>query len=152
MTHRPAANGSAAPHSGTSRPAHRDPRALLCVFLGGAVGSLLRAAIAAALPVSPGAWPWATFLVNLSGAFVLGLLLETLARRGPDVGAARDLRLFAGTGLLGGYTTYSTFTVEIAHLPAGLALAYAVASVTAGVAAAILGVLLARRLAPAVAR
>ncbi|GAB48780.1 fluoride efflux transporter FluC [Mobilicoccus pelagius] len=126
------------------RPPHRDPRLLAAVFVGGAIGTLLRAAVGTALPAAAGTWPWATFLVNLTGAFLLGLLLESLARSGPDVGGRRTLRLFAGTGLLGGYTTYSTFAVEITHLAAAPALAYATLTVSGGLLAAIAGVLLAR--------
>src|SRR5699024_11239433 len=51
--------------------------------------------------------PVGTFLANISGAFLLGLLVESLSRRGADHGRRRDLRLLLGTGLLGGYTTYS---------------------------------------------
>ena len=140
------------PRPEPSRPPHRDPRCLVLVFAGGAVGSLLRAGLAAAVPPSPGAWPWATFVANVSGAFLLGLLLEVLALVGPDVGGARDLRLFAATGLLGGYTTYSTLAVEITRSTPSLALTYGLASVTVGVVATLAGVGLARRLLRGVTR
>jgi CrcB protein len=55
-------------------------------------------------------------LVNVAGAFALGLLLAALARRGPDRGRRRMLRLLLGTGLLGGFTTYSTLAVDTAGL------------------------------------
>lgn len=57
-----------------------------------------------------------TLLINLSGALALGALLEGLARRGPDVGRRRALRLALGTGFLGAYTTYSTLALDAVHL------------------------------------
>ncbi len=121
---------------------------------GGVAGCSARHAVGLALPTPPGGWPTATFLTNLAGCLALGLLLELLARRGPDVGRRRLLRLGLGTGLIGSYTTYSTFAVELDLLvrdgAAGLAAGYAAASalggllaVGAGVAAA--GALAARR-------
>lgn len=122
------------------------------VFVGGALGTAIRAALEAAFPAQPGGWPWATFLINVSGAFVLGLLLETLSRRGPDAGARQLVRLGLGTGVMGGYTTYSTFAVETVRLiGTGAVLAgfgYAVGSVVLGLAAALAGSRLAARLTP----
>lgn len=119
------------------------------IFLGGTVGTALRAGLASAFPVTPGQWPWVTFSVNLGGALLLGVLLEALAATGPDAGRRRDLRLGLGTGLLGGFTTYSTFSVELVGLvQAGavpVAAGYAVASVLAGLGAAWLGMSGARR-------
>ena len=118
---------------------------LLAVFIGGAAGTTLRYLVSLAVPT-----PFGTLAVNLVGAFALGLLLEGLALRGPDAGLRRRLRLTLGTGLLGGFTTYSAFAVETARLaddgaiPA--AIAYALGSVAVGVAAAALGILVARRL------
>jgi fluoride exporter len=89
----------------------------------------------------------ATLAVNLLGALLLGALLEALARRGPDTGRRRLLRLGLGTGVLGGFTTYSTLAVETATLPTALAVAYLAASVLLGAAAALAGVLLGRRVA-----
>ncbi len=133
------------------RPAHHDPVLLGLITLGGAVGTSTRAVIENAVPSSPGGWPWATFGINVTGAFVLGLLLEVLARTGPDRGWRRRVRLTVGTGFLGGYTTYSTFAVEATGLtkdaPHVLGILYAVASVVLGVLAAALGYLLATRLA-----
>ncbi|MCW3157241.1 FluC/FEX family fluoride channel [Micropruina sonneratiae] len=120
------------------------------VLVGGTIGTAFRAALEAAFPAQPGGWPWATFLINLSGAFLLGLLLETLSRRGPDVGVRQYLRLGVGTGVMGGYTTYSTFAVEtvrlLEHGAVLAALGYAVASVLLGLAGALGGMLLAGRL------
>ena len=122
----------------------------LLIVVGGALGTAVRAALENAYPAQPGGWPWATFLINVSGAFVLGLLLEMLARSGPDTGVRQYLRLGVGTGVLGGYTTYSTFAVESVKLLGGgavpVGLGYAVASVLLGLAAALGGTLLAGRL------
>ncbi len=122
------------------------------VFVGGTLGTGVRAALEAAFPAPPGGWPWATFLINLSGAFLLGLLLETLGRRGPDAGARRLLRLGLGTGIMGGYTTYSTFALETVRLlDAGAVFAglcYALGSVLLGLVAAWAGTLIAIRMSP----
>lgn len=94
------------------------------VALGGAVGALGRYGVSEALTS-----PWATLLINLVGCLLLGLL----------VGARRDdllLRAFAGTGVLGGFTTMSTFAVEADRLDAGQAVAYVVASIVGGLALA----------------
>ncbi|MCE1180398.1 MAG: CrcB family protein [Micrococcales bacterium] len=126
-------------------PAHHDPRLLLLVFLGGSLGTAVRAALEGAFPARAGGWPWATFAINVTGAFLLGLLLETLARRGPDSGWRRQVRLGAGTGLLGGYTTYSTFAVETARLTTPLAMGYAAGTAVLGCLAAAAGYAIARR-------
>jgi CrcB protein len=122
----------------------------LLILIGGALGTGIRAALEAAYPAQPGGWPWATFLINVTGAFPLGVLLETLIRRGPDSGVRQYLRLGLGTGVLGGYTTYSTFAVEAVRLlGAGavlIGIGYAIASVILGLAAALAGTLLAARL------
>jgi CrcB protein len=116
------------------------------------VGTVVRAALETAFPAQPGGWPWATFAINVTGAFLLGLLLETLARRGPDAGARQLLRLGLGTGVMGGYTTYSTFAVETVRLlGAGAVLSglgYALGTVLLGLAAALAGGRMAARLSP----
>ena len=116
----------------------------LLVGCGSAVGTLLRAGIGATVPHGPGEWHWATFAINLVGSFVLGLLLEFLARTGPDTGWRRMVRVGVGTGVIGGFTTYSTFVVEIDWLGQSgqliLAVAYALGSIVLGLAAAGLGI------------
>lgn len=111
--------------------------------VGGAVGALGRWAVADALPHSPGAWPWATFLVNLTGCLLIGVLTGLLGARDPEPPWARPL---LAVGLLGGWTTYSAFAVEVvqAGSPA-LAAGYVLASVVGGVLATAAGVLLVRR-------
>jgi CrcB protein len=81
--------------------------------LGGALGALARWAVVVALPRSSGGWPWATLAVNLVGCLLIGVLLAVLAARRPD---DDRLRTFLGAGVLGGFTTYSAFAVEVADL------------------------------------
>ncbi len=107
------------------------------------LGCLARYEVTQAWPTPAGGWPLGTFLINLSGCLGLGFLLEHLARRGPDVGAQRLVRLGVGTGFLGTYTTYSTLAVEIDLLTGGgdvlLAVGYAAASLLAGLTLAGVG-------------
>lgn len=129
------------------RPLHLQAGALLWVFCGGVLGTALRYAGESLVPHDGSAWPWATFTVNLLGAFVLGSLLEGLARSGADTGWRRRARLFAGTGFCGALTTYSTFALEISLLGKGshlvTAVGYGLGSVVGGVIAAWLGIVLA---------
>ena len=133
-----------------ARPAYLTPSLLGLVFVGGAVGTAIRARLETSFPTPTGGWPWATFWINLSGALVLGLLLESLLLSGPDRGWRRRVRLGVGTGVMGGYTTYSTFIVEIDQLLRGghpwTGTAYAVGSVALGIGCALAGITLARRL------
>ena len=73
------------------------------------------------LPFEGAGWPWATFMINLAGAFILGALLEGLARSGGDTGWRQRVRLFAGTGFCGAFTTYSTLALEVSLLGQGRA-------------------------------
>lgn len=117
------------------------------VALGGAVGTSARAGLEAAFAPQGGTWPWTTFTINLVGSFLLGVLLERLVRAGPDDGWRRRVRVLVGTGMVGGFTTYSTFALEVDRLVgaghAALAVAYALVSVVLGVVAAGAGILLA---------
>lgn len=131
------------------RPLHRQPRALLLVLAGGAAGTAARIGIETVAPAHPGRWPWGTFTANLVGALVLGVLLDALARSGPDEGARRRLRLLIGTGFCGGLTTYSTLAVETDllvrdHAP-GLAIGYVATTVVLGALAALAGIRLVQR-------
>ncbi|MGY1736920.1 fluoride efflux transporter CrcB [Geodermatophilus sp. SYSU D00684] len=116
--------------------------------VGGALGALARWGVAEALP-SPGAgWPWATLLVNLTGCLLMGVLLGLLTT-GPEPAWVRP---FLAVGVLGGYTTYSAFAVEVVELTdAGrvlLAAGYVLASVLGGVLATAAGLLAVRRWRP----
>ena len=116
---------------------------VLLVALGGGLGAALRylAGGWAAAAFGPGL-PWGTWLINLAGSFLLGWLLARL----DDGGEA--LRLLLGVGVLGGFTTFSAFSVELVGMinraEIGLAAAYAISSVAGGVVAAFLGVALGR--------
>jgi CrcB protein len=118
---------------------------LLAVWLGGTLGTGARAVITSATP--PAMLPIGTLLINLGGAFALGLVLESLARPGPRP-YSRLLRRLVGTGFLGGFTTYSALALQAVELArsdsGGLAVAYAAGSVVLGTAAAGVGVLLGR--------
>jgi CrcB protein len=123
-----------------------DHREILAVFVGGFIGTVARAELAEVLPASPGRWPWATFLVNVVGAFLLGYFTTRLQERLPLSSYRRPL---LGTGLCGGLTTFSTMQVELLHMfdggDSGLALGYAAASVAAGFLAVVLATNLVRR-------
>ena len=118
---------------------------IAAILAGGALGTLARAGLSEALPHRAGQWPWATFIVNLVGAFILGWLLTRLAER---TAPSRHWRFFAGTGFCGALTTFSTFQIEtfdfVRDGHVGLAVAYPVASIAAGMALAVAGVLIAR--------
>lgn len=111
------------------------------VVIGGTLGTALRDRIETVFATHPaGGVPWPTFVINVSGAFLLGVLLEVLALVAPEGSRRRALQLTFGTGLLGGYTTYSAFVVETVtlgrHGSLPLAAIYAAGSVLAGFMAA----------------
>lgn len=130
------------------RPLHLRGWALGLVFLGGTLGTAARHGLEVVLGTA-GPLPAATLAANVSGAFLLGLLLEGLTARGPDGGRLRAARLLLGTGVLGGFTTYSTFAVQSVLLggpgttgfagEVGAALLYGAVSLAAGLLAALLG-------------
>jgi CrcB protein len=95
------------------RPVHLTWQFLAVVAAGGAIGTSIRELLSLVIPPW-GSFPAATFLINIFGAFVLGALLESLVRRGPDEGRKRSIRLFVGTGILGGFTTYSSLATDTA--------------------------------------
>lgn len=116
------------------------------------MGALARFGVARLLPTTSDGFPTATFVTNVIGAFLLGLLLEQLARRGAGAAVRHETRLLLGTGLLGAFTTYSTLAVEVTLLGRagrfGLAVGYGMGSALAGLAAAALGLLAASRMPP----
>ncbi|MGW2638906.1 fluoride efflux transporter CrcB [Streptomyces sp. NPDC001348] len=83
------------------------------VALGGALGATARYALSLAWPTAPDGFPWATFWTNVSGCAVIGVFMVIIT----DVWAAHRLvRPFFGTGVLGGFTTFSTYAVDIQKL------------------------------------
>jgi CrcB protein len=124
----------------------RDPRELSAIFLGGAVGSIARAWVGLHLATSPHQWPWATFVVNIVAAFLLGYFSTRLLERLP---VSNYQRPFLGTGICGGLSTFSTMQIEVVHLfqsgDGAIALSYVVASVVTGYAALHLATALVRR-------
>lgn len=129
--------------AGAVRPVHLRVQYIGIVALGGAIGTGVREALSLAIP-AVGAFPMAIFIINVTGAFALGIALEILLRLGPDEGRRRRLRLFIGTGFMGGYTTYSTLAVGTAEAitggTGGIGVLYGVLSVVAGAAAAFAGI------------
>lgn len=121
------------------------PDVLAVIAVGGALGTLARYGVTRAIPVAAGTFPWATFLENLSGAFVIGAFLTFVLERYPPT---RYLRSFFAIGVLGGFTTFSTMAVEAVtlvkdgHAPLGIG--YLGSSIAAGLVICYLGVVLAR--------
>lgn len=143
------------------RARHRPTRstaavALAAVFAGAFLGTVARYGVETAWPTHGGHFPTATFVINTSGAFVLGLVLTALLERAPyrsrwlgtHPHASAHVRAFVGGGLLGGWTTYSTMVVEavtLGHdgrLSAGAG--YLALSLVCGVSASVAGIGLGR--------
>ena len=114
---------------------------ILLVMAGGAIGSAMRYGVSmvAAHRLSAG-FPWGTWIANLAGALFVGLLLGLIIARG---GAGETLRLFVGTGLLGGFTTFSAFSAETAFMIVNgqlwLAAVYVLSSVLGALALVFVG-------------
>jgi CrcB protein len=110
-----------------------DRRELAAIFAGGAVGALARSGISQLFPSNATSWPWAVFLINISGAFILGYVVTQLQERLP---LSTYRRPFIGTGFCGAYTTFSTMQLEllnmVRHHDYGLAAGYAGASIVLG--------------------
>jgi len=121
---------------------------LAAIAAGGAVGALARQLVGEALPTVPGAFPWGTFLVNVSGCLLIGALMAVL---GLLPAHHRLVRPFLGVGVLGGFTTFSTYAVQAHALVTSghplVALAYLGGTVLAALLAVVGGAILVRRLA-----
>lgn len=121
----------------------------LLVALGGAFGASLRHGVGlVAVRHLPSGWPWGTSFVNIAGSLAMGVLVGWLALKAE--GASQEARLFLTTGVLGGFTTFSAFSLEVANmlrsgetLKAGL---YAGVSVLFSVSALFIGLWMARRI------
>jgi fluoride exporter len=121
----------------------------LLVFVGGGLGASLRHTINIACACCMGfAFPWGTFIINITGSIAMGLIAGYLAFKGE---ASQPWRLFVMTGILGGYTTFSAFSLDAALLyergELGLALFYVLGSVLLSVAGLFAGLALMRHLA-----
>ena len=123
-----------------------DRRELAAIFAGGFIGAIARAELGEALPHNGSRWPWATFIVNVGGAFLLGYFTTRLQERLPLSSYRRPL---LGTGLCGALTTFSTMQLELLRMldadRVGLAVSYAVVSVAAGFLSVALATNLVRR-------
>ncbi|GEL48820.1 hypothetical protein CHO01_39360 [Cellulomonas hominis] len=121
------------------------------VAAGATLGTTARATLESTFAPTTGAVPWVTFGINITGSFLLGALLQLLTYAGPDTGWRRTVRLGCGTGVIGGFTTYSTFILEIDQLARGgnlgAATGYMFASVSAGLAAALVAIAFVNRVA-----
>ena len=122
---------------------------LFIVAAGGALGAVARYGVGVwATRLFPTAqWPWATLAVNVVGGLLMGLLAGWLALRGGVHG--ESLRLFAAVGVLGGFTTFSAFSLEAALMierrQLAMASGYVAASAVLSIAALFLGLMVARR-------
>jgi fluoride exporter len=123
-------------------------RQLGAIAAGGATGALCRYGLGVAAPPGPRDFPWATFVINVTGCLLIGVLIVLVTEGFP--GAHPLLRPFLATGVLGGYTTFSTYAVDVTRLAdagaAGTALAYLCGTLAAALLATYLGVLGARLL------
>ena len=122
---------------------------LLYVALGGAIGASLRHLVnLAGLRLLGGQFPWGTVTVNIVGSFAMGLFIAFMARQALG---SQELRLFVTTGILGGFTTFSAFSLDFAALwergAVSLAFAYAAGSVVLSIAALFAGLAISRALA-----
>jgi CrcB protein len=126
-----------------SRAKDHDMQALFPVMAGGAIGAGLRYLTSLALPMRAG-WPWGTFAANLLGGFAMGVLLAFVLKGS----VSESARLFMGVGVLGGFTTFSAFSLESFRMIENgqwvLASGYALASVLGSVAALAAGCALVR--------
>lgn len=123
---------------------------LLLVAAGGAIGSSARHLVnMASLRWFGPAFPWGTIFVNLAGCFAMGVMIELIARK---FGASQEMRLFLATGILGGFTTFSAFSLDVALLwergAIAAVTAYVGVSVAGSIAALFAGLALMRAVTP----
>jgi CrcB protein len=121
---------------------------LLLVMVGGAVGAGLRYGVTWwAAGAFAGGFPWGTLLVNLTGGLLMGLLVGAVARDGAGI----PVHLLAGVGILGGFTTFSAFSLEVVAMieggAIGAALTYILASVLGSCLLLVAGLMIGRAVA-----
>ena len=114
---------------------------LLWVAAGGAIGASLRHLSGmAALRIMGPAFPWGTLFVNVLGSLIMGFFIAWMTKR---TGTSPELRLFVATGILGGFTTFSAFSLDLANMvergAMGSAFSYILASVVISFAAVFIG-------------
>lgn len=121
----------------------------LLVGIGGALGAMARYGVGTALPAPANGFPVATFLINIAGSLAMGLLVGTLAKTTPQF--QNEIRLFVAVGVFGGFTTFSSFSLDaIVLIERGdfvLATAYIVGSVLLSLGGLYLGLVATRVLA-----
>jgi CrcB protein len=133
------------------KPSRRrvEPGLLAVIAAGGMLGASARCGLTRWLPFAAGRFPWATFWTNLAGSFVLGVVLVVVLERFPSVRHRRYIRAFAATGVIGAFTTMSTYEVETAlllrdgHL--ATAVLYGLGSPVVGLGLAAAGIRVGRR-------
>lgn len=115
------------------------------VMAGGAIGAALRYSFSRAIPSVEGSWPWPTFAVNIFGSLLMGILACWVLKKGAS---GEPLRLLLGVGVLGGFTTFSAYSLELAQLierdQIGMAGLYAVSSIGLAIVALFAGLALGR--------
>lgn len=119
---------------------------VLLVALGGGLGAASRFGVSLAVPARADAWPWATFGINVAGSLLIGVLAGWLSSRGE---AGEPWRLFLGVGVLGGFTTFSAYSLETMRMIERNdwvgASTYSIGSVIAGLVAVAIGLAMAKR-------
>ncbi|NRF08510.1 fluoride efflux transporter CrcB [Agrobacterium pusense] len=121
---------------------------IILVAAGGAIGSVFRYLVGVwSVRLAGVNFPWGTLTVNVVGSFLIGLLVELVARR---LNASMEMRLFLVTGVLGGFTTFSSFSLDAVSLfergALGLSAVYVLASLSVSIAAVFAGLALGRNL------
>jgi CrcB protein len=142
---RPRSTDPSASYRSGRRGAAFHPGTIAAIALGGAAGTLGRVELGRLIPTTTNGFPWPTFTANITGAFVVGLVIVLVLDRLPPT---RYVRPLIGTGFCGGLTTFSTLVVEIDLLVkaghAAMAIGYLAASLAAGMVAVFAGMALAR--------
>jgi len=121
-------------------PAHLRADVIAAIATGGALGALARWGLAEALPHDPGRFPWSTVVANVVGCFLIGVLIVLVVERWSHRPLARP---FLGTGVLGGFTTFSTYAVDTRGLLAAgrpaVAATYLLGTLAVGLLAVVAG-------------
>jgi fluoride exporter len=118
-------------------------KSIILVMVGGGIGAVLRFQLGRILVTSPSGWPWGTFAANVVGGLLMGVLAAWLLRAGQG---AENMRLLLGVGLLGGFTTFSSYSLELVQMVQNgqglMAIIYAIGSAVIAVSALLAGLML----------